>query len=144
MCWTQRWGGWSSEEKKQQGPRGETENHLHPASSWMLPKHYLHWLVVFPQESTGKPESEPPPLPPHLSLRITLSVSLLLLLSQGQRWALTSQGQVFAYKESAFLLYMSFPSFPPQLMIHERDISARLKAIGPKPTAAQCVRLDCD
>lgn len=96
--------------KKQWGTHSETEHHLHLASLWMVPEHYLHWLVVFPQESTGKPENKPASLSfflsPHLPLCITLSVSLLLLLSQGQRWALTSQCQVFAYKESAFFLYM--------------------------------------
>lgn len=73
---------------------------------WCLPEHYLHWLVVFSQESTSKAENKPPCFSTSLSLYHSLCVSLLLLLSQGQRWALTSQGQLFAYKEPAFFLHV--------------------------------------
>lgn len=117
-----------------------TEQHLHLASSWMS-EHYLPLLLLFTQECAFKIEALllPRSLSLHISSCVTLSVSLLLLLSQGQRWTLTSQGQVFAYKESAFPLCMSFAFLWPQLMIHEWDISAGLKAIGLQPTAAQCV-----
>lgn len=65
------------------GTFGETHHHLHVASFWLVPGHYLHWLVLFPKEP--KQRGKPPSLPlSHLSFCITLSVSLLPLLSQGQ------------------------------------------------------------
>lgn len=48
--------------RKSKGTHSKTEHHLHLASLWMVPGHYLHWLMVFPQESTGKPENKPSPL----------------------------------------------------------------------------------
>lgn len=72
----ERWREWLIEQKVWQGPHGETEHHLHPPSSWMLPEHYLHWLVVFPQESTGKPENKPPSLSLFLHISLPRSLSL--------------------------------------------------------------------
>lgn len=57
-------------DRKQSGTHSETEQHLHLASSWMVPEHYLHQLVFFPQESTGKPQNE------YTNFSASLSVSL--------------------------------------------------------------------
>lgn len=65
MGWREGGSHWPSQ---REGTHSETQHHLHLGSSGMVPEHYLHWLVVFPQESTGKPENKPPSFSTSLSL----------------------------------------------------------------------------